>query len=78
MWVLQQLHAFVRNRERTAENESADGVRNDDDRNEGNDRVVDESARVNRDFIEAKGKRDQRCHDRMQTEKRGEGDKNAD
>ena len=67
MWVLQQLHAFVRDRERAPEYEGAYGVREDDDRNERKDRVIDESARINRDFIEAKGKRDQRCHDRVET-----------
>ena len=78
MRISQQLHAFVRNRQRTSENESADGVRDDDDRDQRQDRVVDKSPGVDRDFVEAEGKRDHGRHDRVQAQKRRESDEYPD
>ena len=78
MRIPQQFDAFVGYRERPSKNKCAHGVGGDDDRNERQYRIVDERPCVDRDLIETKGKRDQRCHDRMQAEKRGEGDENTD
>lgn len=78
MRVSQQFDALLRNRERASEDERADGVRNDDDRNQRQDWVVDKSAGVDRDLVEAKGKGDHGRHDRVQAQERRESDENAD
>ena len=77
MRVPQQFDARGGNPERTAENKSADGVRRDDDGNEGEEGVVDESAAIYGNFVEAKEKGNERRQNCMQAEKWREGDENS-
>lgn len=78
MRVPQKCDAFVGDCEGSSEKKGAYRVRNNDDRNQRQNRVINKRTRVNCDFVETKGKRDQRGHDRVQAEKRGEGDENTD
>ena len=76
--VLQQLHTFIRDREWAAQYKRTDGVRRDDYRHQRQERIIDERARVDRDFVEAKQEGYRGRQDRMETEKRSERDEYAD
>ena len=55
--IFQQFQPFVRNAQRPAEDKCTDGVGSDDDRDERQERIVDESAGVDRDLVETKQER---------------------
>ena len=68
--VLQQFQAFGGNTQRPSEEKCTNSVRNDDDWYERQERIVEKSAGVDRDLVEAKDEGHGGRHDRMETEKR--------
>ena len=77
MRVSQQFDARSGNPERTTEDKSADRIRRDDDRNESEEGIVDESAAINGNLVEAKKKGNERRQNCMQAEEWRKGDENS-
>ena len=77
MRVPQQFDARGGNAERTAEDNSADRVRCDDDRNESEEGIVDERAAIDGHLVEAKEKGNERRQNCVQAKEWREGDKNS-
>src|SRR2546423_3245456 len=69
MRLLQERKVFVRERERSSHNKRADCVRGKNDGHEREERVVDESARVDCNLIEAEQKGYDGRHHRVQAQK---------
>jgi len=67
--VFQEFESFAGDLQRPPQNKRADGVGADDDRHERKKRIIEERARVNRDFVETEQKGDDGRHDGMETEK---------
>ena len=74
----QKLDTGGRNSQRAAKKKSSDSVGGHDDRNQRQQRVVNESAGVNRNLVKAKEKSNQRCDYCVQPKEWGEGDENSD
>ena len=74
----EQFESFVRNTQRTPEDKRSDCVGSNDYRHERQKGIVDESARVDRDLVEAKNEGQDGGHDCVQAEERREGDEDAD
>jgi len=66
-----------RNPQWTSEKKCTDGIRGDDDRNQREERIVDECPAVDGNLVEAKNKGNQSCQNCMESKERGEGDKNT-
>src|SRR6185369_8657656 len=76
--ILQQIEALVWDAQRPSKDECADRVRRNNYRHEGQKWIIDESAGIDRDLIEAKKEGDRRGRERVQAEERREGDENSD
>jgi len=76
--VFEQFDAFVGNAQRASEEKRADCVRSDDYRRQRQEGIVDESAGVDRNLVEAKNEGQRRGHDCVQAEQRREANEDAD
>jgi len=73
----QKFDAGWGNPQRTSENERADGIRGNDDRNQSKKGIVYKGPAVDSNLVETKNKGNQSCQDCMEPKERGEGDENA-
>ena len=76
--MFQKFNTHVGYAQRSTEDKSADGVRRNNYRDEGQEGIVDERAAVNGNLVEAKKEGHRRSHDCVQAEEWREGNEYAD
>src|SRR6185503_10407373 len=78
MRMSQKFDTGGRDTQRTSENKRSDGIRSNDDRNQGEKRVVYERATIDGNLIETKNTGNQSCESCMESKEWGEGNENTE